>query len=265
MAARIAVFAVGFTSFLVAFAHAHQYNVKFGYTGSIGPTQWGNLSPDYQVCSNGKLQSPIDIVKKDVVSDNQLGPLVKDYGPANATLVDNGFNIAIQLESDAGGITIQGKSYRLKQLHWHSPSEHTIDGVRYPVELHLVHKSDDGNLAVTAMLYKFGDRDSFLTQLKDHIDQLAKEACGGDEDALVPLGILEAKEMEKTTQKYYRYIGSLTIPPCTENVIWSIPAKVRELTMEQVAALKAPLDASCKNNARPTQPLNGRQVQLHHE
>ncbi|KAL5993700.1 ATF/CREB activator, partial [Asimina triloba] len=61
------------------------------------------------------------------------------------------------------------------------------------------------------------------------------------------------------------YTGSLTVPPCTENVIWSVLVKVRELTKEQVAALKAPLDSSCKNNARPVQPLNDRKVTMYEE
>ncbi|KAL6005308.1 hypothetical protein ACLOJK_005872 [Asimina triloba] len=279
--AILAIVALITTSFLLPLANAYNYSVRFGYYGDVGPTQWGSLSPDYQLCSNGKQQSPINIVKKDAVVDKQLTSLNADYSSPNATLVDNGFNVAVspipvninaiicgiflQWEGNGGAMNVDGKNYTLKQLHWHSPSEHTIDGARFPVELHLVHQSDDGNLAVMAVLYKHGDADDFLTQLKGPIEELTKESCSPDADTRVPVGNLDTECMKKATNKYFRYTGSLTVPPCTENVIWSVLVKVRELTKEQVAALKAPLDSSCKNNARPVQPLNDRKVTMYEE
>ena len=73
----------------------------------------------------------------------------------------------MQLRFDAGGgnVIVGGKQYRLKQMHWHSPSEHTVDGQRFPVELHMVHASDDGNVTVVATLYRFGRPDPFLSQV----------------------------------------------------------------------------------------------------
>lgn len=67
----------------------------FGYGGKNGPDHWGELSSKYSSCSNGKWQSPVDIVKDKVVRNKNMKPLIRDYGPANATLVNNGFNIAV--------------------------------------------------------------------------------------------------------------------------------------------------------------------------
>ena len=65
-----------------------------------------------------------------------------------------------------GTITVNGKVYNFDKMHWHSPSEHTINGQRFPVELHMVHASDDGNVTVVAMLYRFGSRpDPLLWQV----------------------------------------------------------------------------------------------------
>ncbi|RWR83591.1 alpha carbonic anhydrase 1, chloroplastic isoform X1 [Cinnamomum micranthum f. kanehirae] len=263
MAAGVIVFLVA--PLLIAFSEARFVDLKFGYIGSKGPGMWGNLNPDFHACSSGKIQSPINIVTNDSIWDPNLEPLIRDYNPANATLVDNGFNIAVQWQKNGGVVTIEGKEYRLQQLHWHSPSEHMINGVRFPAELHLVHRSDDGNISVVAIMYKFGDPDPFLIQIKDYISQLTKEVFGGDENPQVPLGNVRTKQMKKHTHKYYRYIGSLTVPPCTERVIWNILGKVREFSKEQLLSLRAPLDGAYRNNARPLQPLNGRHVYLYDE
>ncbi|RWW89701.1 hypothetical protein BHE74_00001263 [Ensete ventricosum] len=90
MAARRAPLALGVASLLlVAYASVHG-------TGAIGPDKWGSLCPDYELCSKGKHQSPINIVNDDVVYDPKLEPLQRDYAATNATLVDNGFNIAVR-------------------------------------------------------------------------------------------------------------------------------------------------------------------------
>ncbi|KAK1311366.1 Bifunctional monodehydroascorbate reductase and carbonic anhydrase nectarin-3 [Acorus calamus] len=239
--------------------------ISFGYTGAIGPYHWGSLSPDYYACSTGKLQSPINIIKDNAIWNPKLEPLTRYYNSANGTLVDSGFNIQLRYDDSVGGLIIEGKNYTLKQMHWHTPSEHTIDGIRYPVELHLVHMSKDGDIAVVAILYNLGHPDPFLDQLKNPFKELTKEVCSGDEEAHVPVGLVETKSIKRNTRKYFRYMGSLTTPPCTENVTWSILGKVRELSMDQLVELRAPLELDYKNNSRPTQPLNGRHVYLFDE
>ncbi|XP_073013563.1 alpha carbonic anhydrase 1, chloroplastic-like [Typha latifolia] len=265
MAARGAIFALVIPSFLVvAFTSAHDF-VQFGYGGATGPNYWGSLNQEFALCTKGKQQSPIDIANDGVSYDPELESLTRDYDSANATLVDNGINIGLRFHDTVGEVVVNGKNYTLKQLHWHSPSEHTINGQRFPVELHLVHISEDGNITVVAILYKYGHADPFLFQMRDKVAELAKENCSGDEEAHIPAGAVRVKSLSRRTRKYFRYVGSLTTPPCTENVIWNILGKVREMTEEQVAALRAPLSAGYKNNSRPTQPVNGRTVQLYDE
>ncbi|XP_066349718.1 alpha carbonic anhydrase 1, chloroplastic-like isoform X1 [Miscanthus floridulus] len=235
---------------------------KFGYIGSIGPAHWGSLSPNFTQCARGTHQSPIDISTAEAALNPGLQPLHRDYTVANATLVDNVFNIALRFDDDgaAGSVRIDGKVYRLKQMHWHSPSEHTINGQRFPVELHMVHASDDGNVTVVAMLYRFGSRpDPLLWQIQDKLAALYAE-----EGAPVPAGNVSLWSLRLYSHTYYHYVGSFTTPPCTENVIWSVLAQVREMTVDQAAALMAPLEQAYRRNNRPTQPMNGRIVQVYY-
>jgi len=236
---------------------------KFGYVGSVGPDHWGALSPNFTACAVGTNQSPIDIATAAAVCDPALQPLRRDYTVANATLVDNVFNIALRFDAGGGNVTVGGKQYRLKQMHWHSPSEHTVDGQRFPVELHMVHASDDGNVTVVATLYRFGRPDPFLSQLQDKLAALSAEGCDAEKGAPVPAGVVSLWPLRLRSHTYYRYVGSFTTPPCTENVVWSILAQVREMSVDQAAALTAPLEQDYRRNNRPTQPMNGRVVQVY--
>ncbi|CAD5185481.1 unnamed protein product [Musa acuminata subsp. malaccensis] len=265
MACMKAMFSLEIASLLVACAYAHDF-IRFGYGGATGPEKWGSLSSEFKLCSAGKHQSPINIVKDDVVYNPNLKGLDRDYVPTNATFIDNGFNVELRYEGGgAGKMTVDGKNYSLLQMHWHSPSEHTINGERFPVELHLVHKTDCGDITVVSILYRYGHPDAFLiqylnSQMRKEIDELAMGAR-----AQVPVGIVRTRWWKRHSRKYYRYVGSLTTPPCTENVIWSILGKVREMSEEQASALKAPLEEEYRSNSRPLQPLNGQTVQLYDE
>ncbi|XP_010245039.1 PREDICTED: alpha carbonic anhydrase 1, chloroplastic [Nelumbo nucifera] len=265
MPAPVALLIAGLVFLLATpLTQQHEY-IPFSYVGSTGPNKWGSLNQQFSVCSTGKQQSPVNIVKDEVVYNPKLQPLIRYYSSANATLINRGFQIGLLYGHGVGVLDIDGKSYNLLQMHWHSPSEHTIDGVRHAAELHLVHAADDGSLAVVAILYKYGDPDPILFQLKGYINELAKEICAGDEEAHIPISLVRTKQIKRSTRKYYRYVGSLTTPPCTENVIWTILGKVREISKEQVHNLTALLEPGYKNNSRPVQPLNGRKIYLYNE
>ncbi|KAJ6316394.1 hypothetical protein OIU78_019645 [Salix suchowensis] len=253
-----------FTVASARFGHrAPGSDLVFSYAGLSGPANWGSLNPKFSTCSSGKLQSPINIIKNKAVENKKLTPLTRDYKLGKAILVNNGFNIGLLYEGSCGVLIIDGKNYTFKQMHWHSPSEHQIDGVQYAAELHLVHLSDSGTIAVVSMLYELGDADPFISKITNRLGDLAKDASAGYEEAHIPIGALDNKLLRKNTRKYYRYVGSLTVPPCTENVIWSVLGKVRTVSKEQVEALKAPLRAEFKMNARPLQSMNGRRVDLY--
>ncbi|XP_062204270.1 alpha carbonic anhydrase 1, chloroplastic-like [Phragmites australis] len=235
----------------------------YGYApGSAnGPENWGRLSPAYKLCGEGKKQSPIDIVTKQAVSSPNLDSLTRTYAAANATLINDGHDIMMRFEGKVGTITVNGKVYSFVKVYWHSPSEHTINGQRFPLEMHLVHKSDDGNLAVIAILYQYGAPDSFYFQFKKKLAEMAKEKCNfAEESSQVAAGLVHLRSLQKRTGNYFRYTGSLTTPPCSENVVWNVLGKVRQIAKEQVDLLTAPLPAK---DSRPTQPLNGRAVQFY--
>ncbi|KAE8718964.1 hypothetical protein F3Y22_tig00109983pilonHSYRG00017 [Hibiscus syriacus] len=163
---------------------------------------------------DGKRQSPINIQRNMTVHNKQLKPLARKYKPANATLVNKGFSVGVRFEEDAGELWIDAKSYTLKQVHWHLPSEHRIDSQQFAAELHMVHRAPDNSTAVVAVLYQ--------------------EANAAD-------------------------------PFICRDVNWSILGKVMSISKEQIAAMDTPLNSDCKRNARPCQPLNGREVDLYDE
>ncbi|KAD3068283.1 hypothetical protein R6Q59_017633 [Mikania micrantha] len=238
---------------------------QFSYLGPSGPQKWGNLSPTYSACSNGKFQSPVNIVKSKCVTGRHLKPLDIEYNVAvNATLVDNLFNVAMKYDENAGVFRLNGKNYSLIQMHWHSPSEHHLDGLQYDAELHLVHKAVDDEISVIAILYRYGHPDPLLSKIQSKLAQLMKVVhSSSHEQPQIPIGTITTKQIRKHTRKYYRYVGSFSTPPCTEGVIWNILGKVRSISRDQVNALKAPLIFGCKSNSRPVQPLHGRHIELY--
>ncbi|KAK8584574.1 hypothetical protein V6N13_138532 [Hibiscus sabdariffa] len=141
---------------------------EFSYSADspIGPARWGEIHADWGACSNGTMQSPIDMSSERVSIVSHLGRLRRSYKPTNAVLRNRGHDMMLRWEGEAGAIEINGTEYALSQCHWHSPSEHTINGRRYDLELHLVHESADGKVAVVGIMYKIGRPDSFLSSVR---------------------------------------------------------------------------------------------------
>ncbi|KAJ0970378.1 hypothetical protein J5N97_023255 [Dioscorea zingiberensis] len=169
---------------------------EFSYLESSpkGPQHWGDLSKDWAACGNGLMQSPIDLAGEKV--DKGLGKLNVNYKAANATLMNRGHDIMLQWESDAGYLRIDATQYLLKQIHWHTPSEHQIDGTSYDLEAHMVHSSTDGKIAVVAILYKIGSSsDSFL----DKIGTVSSEQVEELKDAVEEDAKKNARPLQKQT------------------------------------------------------------------
>nr|AFK47340.1 unknown [Medicago truncatula] len=241
------------SSFLVSASDSgggNEYNYKKG--DSKGPENWGNLKPEWKLCGNGKLQSPIDILNKRVQELPQLGKLEKDYklGPA---FLKNRFNdVMLQWKGYAGKLNLNGTYYKLIQCHWHTPSEHTLNGSKFDMEQHCVHQNSKDEIAVIGIWYKIGRPDPLLSKLLNHIKSIR--------DKEIDVGIINPADIFKFGgTKYYRHIGSLTSPPCTEDVIWTVLKKVKTVSVEQLKALKA-VNHGFEENARPTQDLDGRKV-----
>ncbi|KAK6138106.1 hypothetical protein DH2020_028146 [Rehmannia glutinosa] len=209
-------------------------------------------------CNSGKMQSPIDMLNERVKMVSHLGLLDRTYWPSNATLINRGHDMMLRWPGGAGHIQINGTQYHLRQSHWHSPSEHTINGRRFDMEIHLVHQSNDNRTAVIVILYKIGRPDSFLSMMKRNL-----EAVADTRDVEKVVGFIDPELIKFGSRKYYRYIGSLTTPPCTENVIWTIVRKVRTVSREQVELIRDAVHDDSEANARPIQPINGRKVELY--
>ncbi|CBI33384.3 hypothetical protein VitviT2T_013042 [Vitis vinifera] len=221
-----------------------------------GPKRWGQINPDWKACGNGAMQSPIDLLDARVQVLPNLEKLKRDYKPAPAVVKNRGHDVTVEWKGYAGKININGTYFKLQQCHWHSPSEHTFNGSRYNLELHVIHLSSDEKIAVIGITYKYGRADPFLTRMLRHIDSLPV----GEEKEL---GIVNPGDIKFGSRKYYRYIGSLTVPPCTEGVIWTISKKVRTATREQVRALRKAVQDGYEANARPSQEVDGRTVLLY--
>ncbi|XP_063948621.1 alpha carbonic anhydrase 1, chloroplastic [Daucus carota subsp. sativus] len=263
---ELSLLAIAISAFIVTTQAAPGADniIEFSYSGAKGPDKWGSLDPKFKTCSDGKAQSPINILHSKAAQGTNM-TLNRKYIPATATLVNNGFNVGIHFEENAGVIGVDGKDYRLQQIHWRTPSEHNINGKAYDAELQLLHKADDGSIFMGAILYQIGNGDIVLTKIHRKLEELGREKCGGDEHARIDLGKLDPNPLRKCTRRYFRYQGSFTTPPCTENVIWHVFEKVRTISKQQLELLKAPMLPAFKSNSRPVQPDNGRQVVLNYD
>jgi carbonic anhydrase len=213
----------------------------WGYEGEMGPEKWGK---EFPTCSAGKSQSPLDI----------KGPFVKsrmvisaDYKEGPLKMLNNGHTIQVVV-SPGSKLRIDGIAHELLQFHFHRPSEEKIDGKPMAMVVHFVHKNAEGKLAVLGVLLKEGNENPGIKTLwanlpKEEGVEYAPEGVNFNPGNLLP------REFD-----FYSYEGSLTTPPCTEGVRFFILKTTVNIAKEQVQAFPF------KMNARPVQPLNGREI-----
>jgi len=230
--------------------------VHWSYEGESGPATWGNLSPVYAFCKDGHHQSPIDIVKSDV---KEPSTWALNYSSTSLhiahtehmeDIVDNGHTIQVTVD-EGSTLDYDGKTYALKQFHFHTPSEHTINGKHQPMEMHLVHQSADGHLAVVGVLFKEGK-----TPNPNFAKIIANLPASKGETKHLTEESIELDLHLPTDNSAYHYTGSLTTPPCSENVQWVVLRDMISLTKDQIDAFASHISP----NNRPVQPLNDRVV-----
>lgn len=225
-----------------------QEEIHWTYEGEEGPEHWGSLKPEYALCSTGKTQSPVDIVG---AYSTDIHDIRFDYRASALNIFNNGHTIEVNYDAGSS-ITYKGVTYNLRQFHFHHPSEHTIEGVATPLEVHFVHQDADGNLAVVAVMLTEGDAtNEAFAAVFDHLP--AEESEVETLDASV-----NAAAMLPESAIYFTYTGSLTTPPCSEGVRWFVMQEPVALSAEQIEAFSAIFEL----NARPVQPLNARDLLL---
>lgn len=219
----------------------------WGYSGEAGPENWANVDPKFVLCELGRNQSPVDLTG---FVEADLTPLDFDYSPGTVDIVNSGHTV--QVDYAAGStLTVAGRSFELKQFHFHSPSENHIDGKPFPLEAHFVHADDSGNLAVVAVMFEEGHANSMLGQLWAKIPATVGEKAAFAE-ALNAADLLPA-----TRHDYYRFNGSLTTPPCSEGVWWLVIKKPATVSKAQVEQFSSALGFA---NNRPIHPVNARAI-----
>src|SRR5579863_1310201 len=225
-----------------------QWRTPWSYAGPRGPEHWGALDPQYALCTTGKAQSPIDIRDAQRAT---LPPLRFDYHRRPLGYVtNNGAAIRINYHDAPGSgdfLFVGSRRYQLTQFHFHRPSEEVIDGRRYAMVLHLMHRADDGEVAGVAVLLTAGAPNAALVPLWQHLPAHEGQVA-------VPGLELDATQLLPAARGYYTYLGSQTAPPCSEGVRWFVLKTPVEVSAEQIAAYAQ----LYPHDVRPLQPRNGR-------
>jgi carbonic anhydrase len=232
--------------------------VHWSYAAESGPANWGTLSPTYALCGSGQAQSPINIVKSDAKGkamwkfDHKTTSLKIAHTEHMDDILDNGHTIQVSVD-EGSTFTFGDKTYNLKQFHFHTPSEHTVDGKHMPMEMHMVHQGADGSLAVVSVMFKEG---------KTENENLAKiianlPAAKGETNHVADAKLDLSTHLPKDNYAYY-YTGSLTTPPCSESVQWLVLRDLVSVTPDQIKAISSRIGP----NNRPVQALNGREINV---
>jgi len=209
----------------------------------------------YLVCEQGKRQSPINI--KTSEHEGRHHDLVFRYQPTAMHVVHDGHSFK-GLSASNSLVFFDGQSYQFLQFHFHDPSEHHIDGMSYPMEMHLVHKDAEGKLLVLGVLAQEGEEHKELAQAGAWVEeqvghrmmQSGEEVAGAYEFDLM-------KVLPKDREHFYAYGGSLTTPPCTEGVQWIVLKEPIELSGDQIHRFIRAYGPI----ARPVQPLLDRTIE----
>jgi carbonic anhydrase len=212
--------------------------VHWGYGGAGSPDKWGTLEADFRVCSLGMEQSPINLSGP---TKAQLATVVPSFAEMPLTILHNGHTIQVNCAPGSKSM-IDGQQFDLLQFHFHHPSEHVIDGKPAAMELHFVHRNAAGNLAVLGVMMEAGADNKALAPIWAAMPMAAGPAQTTG-TIVAPAELLPAK------REFWRYQGSLTTPPCSEGVLWTVFRDPIQMSPAQVAKFAQLFPV----NARPPQ------------
>jgi carbonic anhydrase len=243
--------------FIISFSninHAAEKKIEFGYVGALGPDFWHLLSEESAICQTGKNQSPIDITDNDLKTPAEP-PAPKFNDAVNVESINTGNTVEIFSGKEGtplpAEITVDGEKYELQQFHFHTPSEHRINGKHHDIEQHLVFQSKSGKISVVSVLYDVSAKESAfmapivedLPKNKDDIKEIKKVGLSG-----------LLSDVKNITQAF-TYSGSLTTPPCTEGVTWYVNQEPQDVSLNQFLGLRSVMGFNSRfTQLRPDDP-----------
>ncbi len=209
--------------------------------GARGAENWDKLHKNFEICGNGKSQSPINIEHYYQTEDK--GNLKFHYGVSKPSKVAyTNHTLKLGFNSHTDNIKYRNHTYILDNVHFHTPMEFLINGKTQPLSAHFVHKDEQGRLLVVAIGFQVGHENTFLKPILE----VAKTKNIKKAKPIALYAFLE-KQIS-----YFHFNGSLTAPPCTEGVAWFVIEHPLELSSSQLAEIKKHMKDS--PNQRPTQP-----------
>lgn len=215
---------------------------SWSYDGANGPSSWGQLSQEFVKCSSGKFQSPIDIPRRASVTNEQI----RLKWQAEDAFIDGKGPLTELKFQGLSKVSLRGESFILKKAQFHSPSEHQISGLSFPMEVQFYLEGPTGKSAMFAVFIEVGAKhleiEKMISKLKS-LDSLDSSPVNFSPRSFLPSHF-----------NHYRYEGSLTFPPCSEGVSWYVFGDPIEMSSEQIAALRSIIG----HNARPVQSLGSR-------
>lgn len=232
------------SSFVGQHALAAGDKPHWSYEGANGPDSWGKLDASYAACSGGTQQSPIDLAN--AVSADFGAQSIRWKPIKLRAIVNNGHTIQVNTP-DAGHIELDRSRYDLVQFHFHHMSEHTVEGKRFPLEVHFVHTAANGDgLAVVGVFFEEGPENAVLAPIWAASPDREGEASSNE--------LVDATALLPASSAVFRYAGSLTTPPCSEVVAWTVFKEPVSVSGDQIASFAK----AFPNNFRPIQPMNRR-------
>lgn len=216
----------------------------WSYAGEEGPEHWGDLSDAYALCADGSRQSPVDLPAEPPATGSAT---TVEVGDAHGVVADTGHTFQFTADDDGAGtgLAYDGSEYELVQMHYHIPSEHTVEEEPADVELHFVHRNDDEELLVLGVLVDEGRATPAMQPFADAVHADAETHTDLDIASILP-----------EDSAAYVYDGSLTTPPCSEDVHWIVLQERITVSTEQLETLSH----GAHGNARPVQPRGDREI-----
>jgi carbonic anhydrase len=220
----LAVLALGVTAMAATQTAAQSAN--WSYQGKTGPLVWGKLDPEFQACSKGHEQSPLDI--RGAHLNKALRPIEFHYIAGPVTLTNDGRTIVARV-NPGSYIVAGGTRYELVEFSFHHPGEQAVNGKLTSMDVQLLHRSADGKLAIVdvRLVEEAGSPNAVLAALWPHLPA----TVGASEKATE---MVSAGGLLPADRGYWTYMGSLTIPPCTEGVRWFVLEQELSLSRDQL-------------------------------